>query len=64
MERKAHASALLLTAVLVICLTAGLQVVEGSSQKPRIYVEPPNNQFSTETTPMGSNFTVSIKSAE
>ena len=41
-----------------------LPVIKADPQKPKIYVDPQENKFSTDTTPVGTNFTVSIKSAD
>ena len=50
--------------ILLLCLTMTLPVIKADPQKPKIYVDPPDNKFSTDTTPVGTNFTVSIKGAD
>jgi hypothetical protein len=53
-----------LSIVLFLCLTMTFPIVRADPQKPRIYVDLQNNNFSTDTTPVGTNFTVSIKGAD
>jgi len=54
---------LLLSIVLDLCSTIALPIIKAGPQKQRIYVDPKDNEFSTGATSIGSNFTVSIKSA-
>ncbi len=41
-----------------------LPIIGVQAQGPKIYVDPEDNMFSTDTTTVGTNFTVSIKAAE
>ena len=49
---------------LILCLTITLPIIRAEPEKPKIYIDPQNNAFSTETTTVGTNFTVSIKAAD
>jgi hypothetical protein len=54
-----------LSIVLFLCLTMAFPFIKADAQtKPSIYVDPENNSFSTDTTTVGTNFTVSIKGAD
>jgi len=54
----------LLLIILIFSLTTTLPIISATPQKPRVYVDPKNNEFSTLTTPVGTNFTISIMAAD
>jgi len=53
-----------LLVILLLCVTITLPIVRASPQKPKIYVDPDTNTFSTETTSVGTEFIVSVKTAD
>lgn len=50
--------------ILIVFMTITIPISLAQTAKARLYVDPQNNIFSTTTTPVGSNFTVSIKVAD
>jgi hypothetical protein len=64
MRLKAETIATLLCAFLFNCLAFASPVVEADSPRQRLYVDPRDNEFFNETTPVGSTFIVSVKSAD
>jgi len=50
--------------ILIFALTTVLPIVRADPQKPSVYIDPKDNTFSTSTTPVGTNFTISIKAAK
>lgn len=64
MRLKAETIATLLCAFLFNCLAFASPVVEADSPRQRLYVDPRDNEFFNETTPVGSTFMVSVKSAD
>jgi hypothetical protein len=50
--------------ILILLMTITIPMSLAQASKPEIYVDPADNVFSTTTTPVGSNFTVSIKVAD
>lgn len=64
MNGKAVGLVLLLSTVLGLFPTLAFKGIKAGIQRPKIYVDPKDNEFLTRTTPVGSNFTVSVKSAD
>ena len=50
--------------LLILCLTVALPIVKADPADPSVYVDPKDNDFTTDTTSVGKNFTVSIKAAD
>jgi len=50
--------------LLILFMTITIPMSLAQASKPKLYVDPQNNTFSTTTTPVGTNFTVSIKAAD
>jgi hypothetical protein len=63
MVRKLKATAFLFI-FLILCLAVALPIVKADPAKPNVYVDPKDNKFTTDTTSVGTNFTVSIKAAD
>jgi hypothetical protein len=63
MVRKLKATSFLFI-LLILCLTVALPIVRADPAKPSVYVDPKVNNFTTDTTSVGKNFTVSIKAAD
>jgi hypothetical protein len=63
MVRKVKASAFLFV-LLILCLTIVLPITRAQAEKPKLYVDPENNSFTTDTASVGTNFTVAIKAAD
>jgi len=64
MNGKAVGLVLLLSTVLGLFPTLAFKSIKAGIQRSKIYVDPKDNEFLTRTTPVGSNFTVSVKSAD
>jgi hypothetical protein len=49
---------------IILLMTITVSMSRADPPKPRIYVNPPDNVFSTTTTPVGTNFTINITAAD
>jgi hypothetical protein len=54
----------LIMIVLTIALVTATPIIKAAPDKPKVYVDPKDNIFSTSTTPVGSEFTITIKAAD
>jgi hypothetical protein len=49
--------------ILILTLTIALPITQAQT-KPKLFIDPPTTSFTTDTTPIGTNFTVTIKAAD
>jgi hypothetical protein len=50
--------------ILILTMMITLSIGRVQAQKASVYVDPKNNVFSVDTTPVGTNFTISIKASD